>query len=208
MFSDIARDDVFRLETARLWLRWPKAGDAVAIMRYASPFEVARWTTAIPHPYPPEAAEQFILRARASNSAGTALHLVATPLRKPWQAIGGFGLDLRRKNQLTLGYILAPDFWGQGFASEAAAAMVEAAFSLTGVETLHSGAFAGNVRSRRVLAKAGFETAGSEEEYSATLGSMQKTVRVKLDRQDWLARRAGFAANAFRADGARTAGAP
>ena len=41
MFPDLARDDVFRLETARLWLRWPRAADAAAIERYCSRWEVA-----------------------------------------------------------------------------------------------------------------------------------------------------------------------
>jgi RimJ/RimL family protein N-acetyltransferase len=53
MFPDLARDDVFRLETARLWLRWPRAADAPAIHRYCSRWEVAQFTARIPHPYPP-----------------------------------------------------------------------------------------------------------------------------------------------------------
>ena len=28
MFPEITRDDIFRLETERLWLRWPRAADA------------------------------------------------------------------------------------------------------------------------------------------------------------------------------------
>ena len=31
MFPDYFRDDVFRLETQRLWLRWPTAADAPTI---------------------------------------------------------------------------------------------------------------------------------------------------------------------------------
>ena len=42
MFPDLARDDVFRLETARLWLRWPRAADAAALHRFCSMWEVAR----------------------------------------------------------------------------------------------------------------------------------------------------------------------
>src|SRR5579862_7186254 len=96
MFSDLARDDVFRIETARLWLRWPKAADAPAIRRYAGNFDVARWMSVIPHPYPPEAADGFILNARAHNAEGTALEMVVTTLRNPREAIGGVGLSRRR----------------------------------------------------------------------------------------------------------------
>ena len=33
MFPDLTRDDVFRLETRRLWLRWPRLADVQAIVR-------------------------------------------------------------------------------------------------------------------------------------------------------------------------------
>ena len=35
MFPDLTRDDVFRLETRRLWLRWPRHADGQAIARLA-----------------------------------------------------------------------------------------------------------------------------------------------------------------------------
>ena len=35
MFPELTRDDVFRLETRRLWLRWPRMADANAILRLA-----------------------------------------------------------------------------------------------------------------------------------------------------------------------------
>ena len=35
MFPDLLRDDVFRLETRRLWLRWPRAGDVSLVARLA-----------------------------------------------------------------------------------------------------------------------------------------------------------------------------
>ena len=33
MFPEIAKDDVFRIETRRLWLRWPRLADAPAMER-------------------------------------------------------------------------------------------------------------------------------------------------------------------------------
>jgi len=77
MLPDIALDDIFQLETARLWLRWPRAADAAAITRFASKKEVAETTAAIPHPYPAGAAEAFILHARERNAAGQSIELVA-----------------------------------------------------------------------------------------------------------------------------------
>ena len=36
MFPEIAKDDVFRIETRRLWLRWPRLADAPAMLLVAA----------------------------------------------------------------------------------------------------------------------------------------------------------------------------
>ena len=162
MFPDLARDDVFRLETARLWLRWPRAADAPAIARYCSRPEVAEFTARIPHPYPPGAAERFIFAAREGNASGRDLTLVMTPIRAKREAIGAVSLEARgEEHHLTLGYALAPEVWGKGLASEAVEAMVEAAFALTDAVELDASSRVENAASRRVLEKAGFQLLGS-----------------------------------------------
>ena len=60
MFPDLTRDDVFRIETRRLWLRWPKVQDAAAIERVHSNRTIAELTGVIPHPYPKGEAERFV----------------------------------------------------------------------------------------------------------------------------------------------------
>ncbi|MGH6856132.1 MAG: GNAT family N-acetyltransferase, partial [Methylocella sp.] len=52
MFPDLTADDIFRIETKRLWLRWPRASDAPAITSFVSLAQTARMTASIPHPYP------------------------------------------------------------------------------------------------------------------------------------------------------------
>src|SRR5271154_6317731 len=139
MFPDLARDDVFRLETARLWLRWPRASDAPAIHRFCSQWEVARFTARIPHPYPQGSAERFIYAAREANASGRDLTLVMTPIKGKRDAVGSISLESRGKDRLALGYVLAPEVWGKGLASEAAQAMIDAGFGLTpAVEILAS----------------------------------------------------------------------
>ena len=188
MFPDIARDDIFRLETARLWLRWPRASDAPAIQRYGSRWEVARYTARMPHPYPPGTAERFIYAAREGNSSGRDLTLVMTPIRGKRVAIGAVGLELRGGDRLTLGYVLAPEFWGKGYASEAVAAMVEAAFSLTRVVEVNASVRVENPASRRVLEKAGFRFVGTGPQGAPARGGLVECDRLVLARVDWSAR--------------------
>jgi hypothetical protein len=85
MFPDLTRDDVFRLETRRLWLRWPRLADAQALVRLAGEKAVAEMTAHIPHPYGPEDAERFVYEARRSNTEGRGLALLITPRSKPEQ---------------------------------------------------------------------------------------------------------------------------
>ncbi len=96
MFPDLTRDDVFRLETQRLWLRWPRAADAAAITAFASRPEVAQMTAAIPYPYPAQEADRFIFEARADNAAGRALHLALTLKGGPRTVVGLVSADCRR----------------------------------------------------------------------------------------------------------------
>ena len=47
MFPELTRDDVFRLETRRLWLRWPRMADANAILRLAGSHSFEGQTTTL-----------------------------------------------------------------------------------------------------------------------------------------------------------------
>ena len=78
MFPEIARDEVFRLETRRLWLRWPRAADARCFPRFGRDWQVARLTAALPHPYALADADQFIGDSREDNLRGSALRLALT----------------------------------------------------------------------------------------------------------------------------------
>jgi RimJ/RimL family protein N-acetyltransferase len=83
--------------------------------------------------------------------------------------IGSCGLG-ERDGEAELGYWIARPYWGQGFAAEAARAVVNIAKAL-GHEKLVSGHFTDNPASGRVLRKIGFQPLGRiEQRYSAGRG--------------------------------------
>lgn len=190
MFPDIARDDIFRLETARLWLRWPRASDAAAIQRYCSKWEVARFTAAIPHPYPPGSAERFIFATREANASGKDMTLMLTPIRGKREPFGAISLEKRGLDRLALGYALAPEAWGKGFATEAAEAMLDAAFTMTAAVEIIANVRVENAASRRVLEKIGMTHVGTGPQGAPARGGMVDCDRFQLGRADWAARRA------------------
>ncbi|MEN9708531.1 MAG: hypothetical protein RIQ68_939, partial [Pseudomonadota bacterium] len=109
MFPDLMRDDVFRLETGRLWLRWPRAADAVRIADLVRVREVAEQTASIPHPYPPGAAAEFVLDARRRNLGGSSLILVVTLKGRPNEVIGAVSLDVEG-DEAEIGFWLGKDW--------------------------------------------------------------------------------------------------
>jgi RimJ/RimL family protein N-acetyltransferase len=185
MFSDLARDDVFRLETARIWLRWPRSSDQAAIHRFCSLWEVARYTARIPHPYPPGSAERFIYAARQANASGRDLTLVLAPKKGKRDVIGSISLESRGVDRLALGFALAPEFWNEGLATEAACVMVKAGFALTAAVEILASAATDNPASRRVLEKCGFELVSTGPRGAPARGELVESHNFRLTRKAW-----------------------
>jgi RimJ/RimL family protein N-acetyltransferase len=185
MFPDLTRDDVFRLETKRLWLRWPRASDSAAITAFASLPEVAQMTAAIPHPYPEKEADRFIFKARAENAGGTALHLAMSKKSGPRVVFGMISAIANGEKEVEIGYALAPDMWGKGFASEALRMVIDTIFALTPALQIIANSRANNPASRRVLEKSGFAYIDSGLDLLLARGGLHPCDRFRLDRVDW-----------------------
>jgi RimJ/RimL family protein N-acetyltransferase len=186
MFPDLTRDDVFRLETRRLWLRWPRVADAAAIVRLAGEKAVAEMTTRIPHPYPPGEAESFVLKTRRANADGRGLTMAVTPKGRPHGLIGMAGIGPPGPGEApTLGYWLGLPSWGKGYATEAARALIDALFSYTGESEVVASARVINPASRRVLEKCGFAYQGSRLDLFEARGGLFPVDHFRLDRRAW-----------------------
>ncbi|HXY59238.1 MAG TPA: GNAT family N-acetyltransferase [Methylocystis sp.] len=166
MFPELTRDDIFRLETKRLWLRWPRVNDVEGIVRFAGDPEVALQTAGIPHPYRREDGEAFVLRTRASNAQGESLFLALALKGQPGEVIGVISCEgSKTRGAGELGFVLARDHWGQGLMTEAGIAFVDLVFSITSLQEIVSGARASNLASLRVQEKLGFVATGRRMEH-------------------------------------------
>jgi RimJ/RimL family protein N-acetyltransferase len=184
MFPDLARDDVFRLETPRLWLRWPQASDADGLAGLAGDWEVARFTANIPHPYSLADAEQFIVDSRIGNALGRHLRLVMTLKRGDRPSVGAVELQ-PSPDGVNLGYWLGKPYWGQGLAGEAAGAMIDAFFRVTVAPALGAAALLENAASQALLKRAGFQPVGLQPAPGRHEG--ERALRFTLDRESWRA---------------------
>jgi RimJ/RimL family protein N-acetyltransferase len=184
MFPDLTRDDVYRLETARLWLRWPRVNDARAVQTLAGEKSVAVMTARIPHPYPAGDAERAIYAAREANAEGKHLTLAITA-KGSGELIGMVSLTPDSDGRAEIGYWLGAPYWGKGFATEAVQAMIDALFTWTDAKAVTAGVFLSNVSSRRVLEKSGFQQEGLMLCKAPARGGAVHADRYTLSRSNW-----------------------
>lgn len=187
MFPELTRDDVFRLETRRLWLRWPRMADSTAILRQAGEKAVAEMTASIPHPYPADAVEPFIFAMRKGNALGEHLVLAITPRSRPNELIGMIGAHKQATGLPFLGYWLGTPHWNKGYATEAVQALIDSLFSLVEVPAIEADTRVINPASRRVLEKSGFRQEGSFLKSLPARGGLFPCEQFRLDRSTWSA---------------------
>ena len=188
IFPDLFRDDVFRIETRRLWLRWPTTRDAGAIARLAGERAVAEMTARIPHPLGRDAVDAFVARARSGNGAGSALTLALCEHARPDRLIGLAAVEPAPEGHVPhLGYWLGRPHWGVGLMSEAADALVRAWFPWAAGTRIESSVRVVNPASRRVLEKVGFVWTGRGLQDFPARGCPVEVDRFRLEYGRWAA---------------------
>jgi ribosomal-protein-alanine N-acetyltransferase len=147
-----------KLETARLRLRLPSLEDAEAIFKqYAQDPEVTRYMIWRPHQQI-AVTREFLQRCLRCWEEGSAFPWVIT--RKQDQSLLGM-IELRLVGfKADLGYGLARQYWGQGYATEAVQALVGWALAQEGIYRVWAVCDTENLASARVLEKAGLEREG------------------------------------------------
>ena len=164
--------------TKRLTLRpgWPE--DAPALSRAIGDERVVRNLAKVPWPYALGDAKAFLARPRPIDDAF--LLILSHEAEYP-RIVGGIGIAPDADGH-ELGYWLAPEAWGRGYATEAAQAVLDIARYALGLKRLVSGHFTDNPASGRVLAKLGFRPTGVVvHRYSAGRGGEVPCRQLALD---------------------------
>jgi ribosomal-protein-alanine N-acetyltransferase len=168
-------EDAELLRTERLRLRPLTAADTVRIASLAGDWEVARMTARIPYPYSVQLAEQWI--------AGLAEGEVVRGIERRGKLIGVCGYMPHERGSAELGYWIGKRWWGQGFATEAARAVVDHCFASAGFERVTCGHFIDNPASGRVIAKLGFRFVGADRLWCEARQAEVETLRYELRRR-------------------------
>lgn len=156
----MASSDQIELLTERLLLRSPRADDATDIERLAGEREIAANTATIPHPYPEGAAAEWIALQAQRQRAGEHVTFAMVE-RESGRLVGAIGLRLvQAHRRAELGYWIGKPYWGRGYATEAARAVLRYGFETLGLNRIHAAHFTRNPASGRVMQKIGMTHEG------------------------------------------------
>jgi RimJ/RimL family protein N-acetyltransferase len=170
------------IRTERLILRPLRPGDAGRVFALLGNWQVIRWLSSPPWPYTLDDARAFV-EARIRQDRDERIFF-AVALEDA--LIGGVSVRANTAEASgrspILGYWLGQPYWGRGYMTEAARAFIAHIFASTGVDAIHTGAFADNPASLRVQEKLGFERAGEMMLYCRPRGCELLHVNTKLVR--------------------------
>jgi RimJ/RimL family protein N-acetyltransferase len=185
-----------RLETPRLVIRNWQDGDRELFFRINSDDRVMAF---FPFRRDREQADRLFDMLRdgiARNGYGfAALELRATGAPIGFAGIQPAGLEpVLPAETFEIGWRLAPEFWGSGYATEAARALLAYGFDHLGLDEIVSFAVWNNTRSTAVMERIGMRRdPGSDFDHPKVPEShpdLRRHVLYRLTRKDWLARAA------------------
>jgi RimJ/RimL family protein N-acetyltransferase len=173
------------LHTARLRLRPFADADADLLFALHSDPVVMRYWDSPPWTEPAR-GKRFVAMCRKTEEEGTGVRL-AIERASDGAFVGWCGLfewnpDYR---SASMGYCLDGAMWGQGYATEAARAMLQWGFDTLDLNRVQAEADTRNPASARVLEKVGFVREGTLREDCVVNGEVSDSWVYGLIRRDW-----------------------
>ena len=154
------------ITTDRLVLRRFRLEDAAALAAYRSVPEVARyqsWTS----PYSLDKARYAVQTMVAADPSYPGWFQYAVELTDGRHLIGDVGVNLADNlMQAEIGYTLAPDRQGHGYATEAVRAVLDHLFRVQGLHRVSAECDARNTPSARLLERLGFTREGLRRQHT------------------------------------------
>ena len=172
------------IETSRLLLRPLRGDDAFAMAQALNNFNVSRNLARVKHPYGVAEAKDFITIQRGFDpcSIVSAIAFRAAPDELIGMVTYEYGLNTE---DALFGYWLRECCWYMGLMSEAAAALVNHAFTHCSVEALTSAYHKDNPNSGCILRGLGFVETHEAMSFSLAQNINVPSIQLRLTRAAW-----------------------
>lgn len=163
-----------QLTTKRLTLRPLTSDDAPRIAELAGEWEIASMTGRIPYPYSSQDALHWV--------TGLAEGEIVYGITLKGELIGICGYTPDGGGVAEVGYWIGREYWGKGYATEAARELINSGFRRGGIRRFTCSHFVENEMSQRVIAKLGFRLLGLSSGWCAARGMDMPTMRYERRR--------------------------
>ena len=175
------------LGTPRLVLRPFAIADGPRVRELAGDWAIADTTAVVPHPYPEGGGEAWIATHPGAWAAGHNATF-AVVRRGDDLLIGAMGLVIQRfRESGELGYWIGKPYWGRGYATEAAAAVLDLAFGPLGLHRVEATHFTRNPASGRVMEKLGMRPEGVFRQAFVKSGRYEDVAQRAILADEWAA---------------------
>jgi RimJ/RimL family protein N-acetyltransferase len=169
------------IETARLNLRALTEADIPELLPLIGAREVAATTLRIAHPYTEQNAMDFLAKTRDEDKIWLAI-----TQRADGRLCGGVGLMLDLEHERAeLGYWVGVPYWGKGYATEAAQAMVQYGFDALELNRILASCMSHNSASGKILVKLGMLHEGCQREHQRKWGEFVDVDCYGILRSEW-----------------------
>ncbi len=174
------------LQTPRLLLRPFSLSDAAGVQLLAGDFAIADTTLALPHPYPDGAAEEWIGTHQAQFEEGKEVTF-AIVLKEADALIGAISLMQISPvhERAEMGYWVGAPYWGKGFCTEAASAVLAYGFSVLNLQRIYACYFKRNPASGRVMEKNGMKMEGCLRQHLKRWDQFEDVVQYGILKEEW-----------------------
>ncbi len=184
--TPLQRSDGNSMDTPRLRLREWRETDAKDLYESACDPDIGPACGWKPHRT--EADSRTVLQEILMKPGNLAIELAETG-----KVIGAISLhtpetgtiDGMKEDERELGYWIGRSWWEQGYATEAAEALLRRAFREQGVSAVWASHFEGNNRSRRVMEKTGMAYCFSEFAVAPQLHDAYLRHVRRITREEW-----------------------
>ncbi len=186
------------IETTRLRMRSLRDDDLIDLVTLAGNWQIARWLATMPHPYTEADGREWIARVQQDHATGLPRRF-AVALKETDRLIGGVGLDGStgdESEEPALGYWVGQPHWGNGYAREAVAAMVDYGLRNLGMATIRAYTDPSNLASQKVLLRCGLEQVGEIELLRPTRNGARRAPLFRISPAPESMDRAGSAGDA------------
>jgi len=148
------------ITTKRIVLRLFQKSDAVAVTKLCNNYNIYKNTLSLPYPYSLEDALSWIERHLDNFNANKSYEFAITD-KESGELYGAIALSNNQKfNNGEIAYWIGEEFWGKGYATEAAQAILQFAFDEKHYHKVFARYFNSNQASGRVMQKLGMKKEG------------------------------------------------